>query len=589
MENAPGRESAPPSREQARDWPGVFPDLNHLPHGHDDLPDINFDSEFPDFHESLEQAGGEVMAREPLSGNREEQVTPMGTSGFHSGAPFEGVGSEVNSGTLGNDTGSSGKASSLKRRREKGRKEKTGQQTMTGRFCGRLPTKEDEKRLVEECKLIGQYLNDDPFSMNTMATIIRGIAAGTVREHLAKKALQEAEKQKRLEMLESRLEIIESLPNGHAGLVSLSETIVKLKDQLKTTQEENLELRWAVDGTMERTRSNHGALGAPGAAVQNSLAISAAPLGISNAGQPLGQAHSPLQADAGSMPQPILPRTLSAMTLAQSSHIDSPVNSLKDTGMAVDDGSGDPHVQGQAQQFVRAATLHCVAKEEAAYNAHALTAEARKHSVASIKAAAQAEELKKTISSMPDSERVSDQVQQAAATVESLEARAQAHASFTTQAVAKAKSMMEIAQNHEREQALAIATASALQSSGGIPLDSSISSPSNPSIVKNDMTSLVANATNTAMVADGPQKMSLNRSAVLPTGLPMPLLDQSHISYTNEMDPSVEALALQQQIAALHAQQPESLVSAPPIHISDADLVPDKEPGLLPLDDLFGR
>ena len=48
-------------------------------------------------------------------------------------------------------------------------------------------------------------------------------------------------------------------------------------------------------------------------------------------------------------------------------------------------------------------------------------------------------------------------------------------------------------------------------------------------------------------------------------------LDQS-ISYLHDVDPSTEATALHQQISALHAQQPESLVSAPPVHIPDADL-----------------
>jgi hypothetical protein len=47
--------------------------------------------------------------------------------------------------------------------------------------------------------------------------------------------------------------------------------------------------------------------------------------------------------------------------------------------------------------------------------------------------------------------------------------------------------------------------------------------------------------------------------------------------YTNAQDPSADAAALQQQIAALHAQQPASLVSAPPIQIQDHEEIDTKD------------
>lgn len=52
---------------------------------------------------------------------------------------------------------------------------------------------------------------------------------------------------------------------------------------------------------------------------------------------------------------------------------------------------------------------------------------------------------------------------QAVATVESLEARAQAHAEITAQAVAQAREMQETAAAHAQEQAKAIAQATMLQ------------------------------------------------------------------------------------------------------------------------------
>ncbi len=39
----------------------------------------------------------------------------------------------------------------------------------------------------------------------------------------------------------------------------------------------------------------------------------------------------------------------------------------------------------------------------------------------------------------------------------------------------------------------------------------------------------------------------------------------------HEMDPSIEARAFQEQIASMHAELPDAVVRAEPIHITDAE------------------
>ena len=67
-------------------------------------------------------------------------------------------------------------------------------QGMQGRFSGRLGTKEDEKRLAAECRLIGPLLGGasrGEKSLHTLAKLVRAIAAGNVRQYLEE---QEAER-----------------------------------------------------------------------------------------------------------------------------------------------------------------------------------------------------------------------------------------------------------------------------------------------------------------------------------------------------------------------------------------------------------
>lgn len=58
---------------------------------------------------------------------------------------------------------------------------------MQGRFSGRLVTKEEERRLVEECKLAGPLLGGvgkrGDKSRLTLAKVVRGITTGDIRTH----------------------------------------------------------------------------------------------------------------------------------------------------------------------------------------------------------------------------------------------------------------------------------------------------------------------------------------------------------------------------------------------------------------------
>lgn len=63
-----------------------------------------------------------------------------------------------------------------------------------GRFSGRLATKDDERRLADECKLLGPLLGGvgkrGDTSRQTLAKIVRGIASGQVRAHCEERERQ---------------------------------------------------------------------------------------------------------------------------------------------------------------------------------------------------------------------------------------------------------------------------------------------------------------------------------------------------------------------------------------------------------------
>lgn len=123
-------------------------------------------------------------------------------------------------------TGSSGRPIHKSKRTKRETTKKPNQQ-MTGRFSGRLPTKEDERKLADECQLMGHFLSEDG-SLSTLPTIIRAVASGNVRAYLEK---QKAEK----ESLQQQVAYIQSHPNGH-DVVQLTEQLVVLHQELNTAQ-----------------------------------------------------------------------------------------------------------------------------------------------------------------------------------------------------------------------------------------------------------------------------------------------------------------------------------------------------------------
>lgn len=631
------------------------------------LPDFGLG---PEYHYFAFQGDAEAIAQleeleelEQLEQLDQGDRTPMATSGFQTVSEVSGSGIGTHNGTNG-DSGTSDPSklpgttnSSMKRPRDyqsvhNSITKRPGPTTMTGRFCGRLPTKDDEKRLVKECTLIGQYLHKDSTRMNTMATIIRGIASGRVRAHLEERAKECRELRSMLERMRSQIEMIERQSDRHANTVNLSGTITQLREELGLVRQE-LSAEREQNALHERRKADHAlsephsALGTESggseqAIIKQSLNTLTTLPGGANAQtgtslmgmiKTVAQAiptldpglhtpdanslliGSPVQLDQA---QPILSSLGSEVAIPTLEETAKFVCHL--VGNAPDPQTSEPvdSLVSDAQQFVRAAALHLVAKNEAASQAHLLTAEARKHSNASIKAADLAKDLRKTLSEMTRQELNSSKAVEAQKTVENLELRAQMHASMTTQAVAKAKNMMGIVQNHDREQAIATATANALhkkattassgpQSPGrsqhtdpGCCMDQpprhltlrELMSAMNNSVtgkvqpacpalppMTTTVTSTVATPDSASVLsmaggnvgADGLPNMALNlRNVPPPPSAPLPLLDYS-ISYMHEMDPSIEATAFQEQIACMHAEQPDALVRAEPIQITDAE------------------
>ncbi|KAI8105745.1 hypothetical protein M9434_000327 [Picochlorum sp. BPE23] len=592
-------------------------------------------------------------------------------------------GSEVNSGNLGTETGSSGKPGRQAKRQRSagiGDTKKAGQQ-MRGRFSGRLPTKEDEKRLADECQLLAPYLSEDG-SLCTLATIIRAMAAGSVRTHLEKVA-------KRNDDMMTKLNLIQSQPGG-VNVNTLADSVVSLQNDLaqarayvrtlegKLGYHEGMEhgrqqaSPWVAKHPSGAVRSNPvedvlrtlpqtgaevtmpmhksasvGVLTSQGAALLPQQATIQVPLVSSSGVVPavaMQSSHSmgdlnsikvyhPQQQEQPT--QPVMHGSRSAVNLQDQSAFASQSHGLgaqdqrtsisnEMTVGSVDAASGEK--VPNANDFVRAASLHGAAKAEAASQAQQLAEEAQKHAQASVRAAQQAEELKRTLSELPESEKGSDQAQNASATVSSLEARAKAHASITTQVIAKARNLHGVAQSHENEEMKAIDQAARLQAQasslhqGSIDISASMgmergndysqqvrfTNTAGPTVatptllgagqqtqapfgkvdvVDDTVTNASDGLPNTALHLGNTAAVSLSEQQQQHVALAQIILQQkqaqmlnpSHIMYTNAQDPSADAAALQQQIAALHAQQPASLVSAPPIQIQDHEEIDTKD------------
>jgi hypothetical protein len=85
---------------------------------------------------------------------------------------------------------------------------------LQGRFSGRLATKDDEKRLTVECRLLGPLLGGvgkrGDSSRLTLAKIVRGIASGEVRKFCE-------ERERAFKGLRQRLAHLEGLAAELAG------------------------------------------------------------------------------------------------------------------------------------------------------------------------------------------------------------------------------------------------------------------------------------------------------------------------------------------------------------------------------------
>ena len=102
---------------------------------------------------------------------------------------------------------------------------------MQGRFSGRLETKEDEKRLAEECRRIGPLLGgafSGEMAMQTLAKIVRGIAAGDVRTFL------EAQ-DRELRELRQHVEVLSASDMGQE-VQRLYDDNLRLREQLEQAQ-----------------------------------------------------------------------------------------------------------------------------------------------------------------------------------------------------------------------------------------------------------------------------------------------------------------------------------------------------------------
>lgn len=98
---------------------------------------------------------------------------------------------------------------------------------LQGRFSGRLATKDDEKRLSDECRLLGPLLGGvgkrGDSSRLTLAKIVRGIASGEVRRHCE-------DRENKLKNLKVKLNMVENA--GKQQLESLKQEISALRTQL---------------------------------------------------------------------------------------------------------------------------------------------------------------------------------------------------------------------------------------------------------------------------------------------------------------------------------------------------------------------
>lgn len=102
---------------------------------------------------------------------------------------------------------------------------------LQGRFSGRLETKDDEKSLQEECRLLGPLVGGTgkrgEKSRMTLAKIVRAIATGEVRRHCV-------ERESRILELQDKLKTIETVYRREAELLKQDNNALRLKLELRS-------------------------------------------------------------------------------------------------------------------------------------------------------------------------------------------------------------------------------------------------------------------------------------------------------------------------------------------------------------------
>lgn len=118
-----------------------------------------------------------------LGQSNADEVSSDGGSSDGGGEQHQEQQGEVTHEFNGIDSSSNGPA----RKRARGRAKQPRKGNLQGRFSGRLETKMDEKRLLDECRLLGPLLGGvgkrGEKSRLTLAKIVRGIASGEIRQH----------------------------------------------------------------------------------------------------------------------------------------------------------------------------------------------------------------------------------------------------------------------------------------------------------------------------------------------------------------------------------------------------------------------
>ena len=109
-------------------------------------------------------------------------------------------------------------------RQDESKAEKRDGGSMTGRFGGRLASKEDEKRLVDECILLAPYFSEDG-QLNKLPSIIRAMASGAVRKHLETQ-------NDMFNNISKRLALIERSGSDGQALVQMGQKIALLEEEL---------------------------------------------------------------------------------------------------------------------------------------------------------------------------------------------------------------------------------------------------------------------------------------------------------------------------------------------------------------------